>query len=548
MIDLIQKIPAEELKMIDNYRLEDKEVAAARAYNSDRGFAPIEDILKEWNTSKQDLYALLGNNFILSKYITVKKDKEIIKDEMWRLVRDSSFKKRLIAYAYDAINIDLHSPFSWENFLSIAEWLLSAHELINNKLDGRMENSPCKIVFKESGHNLQISNGTKPLRALKKIAEECHIDGFEEFRLQHSRILNNKELSGELCLSIHPLDYMTMSDNDCDWTSCMSWRKNIGAYRAGTIEMMNSPVVIEAYLKSSVDMKLSNGNTWSNKKWRELFVVNKDCILGIKGYPYDSDALEEVAINWIRELAKENLNWEYEDPIKYRDSEYKICFYTNIMYNDVYSTHPLLLRDKELEKEGFSLNYSGNKLCVYSGKSYDIDNSNEESGSFIVCETYSPYIICNECGTKVLYNETEIINDEYCVCQYCYDNAAKDLINNSPLIQSLENEEYHQYIVRYKDMLSYDFAVFINDEDIKNLLFVKDINSIKQIIIENRWWTDKYLFVDFNDLTDEAKKLFIKYVAQYNRKNAPIKGSEDTEIKINIQDLKSSYHDFKSWY
>ena len=548
MIDLIQKIPAEELKVIDNYRLEDKEVAAARSYNLDRGLAPVEEVLKEWNASKQDLYVLLGNNFILSKNVIVKKDEEIIKDEMWRLVRDSSFKKRLRNYAYDATNIDFRSPYSWESFLYIIDWLFSSRELINNKLDKRISDSPCKIVFKESGHNLQISNGTKPLRALKKIAEECHIDGFEEFRLQHSRILNNKELSGELCLSIHPLDFMTMSDNDCDWTSCMSWREHIGAYRAGTIEMMNSPVVIEAYLKSSVDMKLSNGNTWSNKKWRELFIVNKDCILGIKGYPYDSDALEEVAINWIRELAKENLNWEYEDPIEYRETECKINFYTNIMYNDVYNVHPLLLRNKKLEKEGFSLDYSGNKLCMYSGKPYDIDNSDEESGSFIVCETYSPYVICNECGTKVLYNETETINDEYYVCQYCYENMTRDLIHNSPLIQSLENEEYHQYIVRYKNMLSYDFAVFINDEDVENLLFVKDINSIKQIAIRNCWWTDKYLFVDFDDLTDEAKKLFIKYIIRYNRESIPIKEPRDAEIKINIQDLKSSYHDFKSCY
>ena len=545
MINLIQKMPRKELMMIDDYRLEDKEVAAARSYNSDIGLAPIEDVLREWNTSKQDLYALLGNNFILSKNVVVKKDEEIIKDEMWRLVRDSSFKKCLRNYAYDATNIDLHSPFPWENFLSIVEWLFSSHELINNKLDGRMENSPCKIVFKESGHNLQISNGTKPLRALKKIAEECHIDGFEEFRLQHSRILNNKELSGELCLSIHPLDYMTMSDNSCDWTSCMSWREHIGAYRAGTVEMMNSPVVVVAYLKSAVDMKISNGNTWSNKKWRELFIVNKDCILGIKGYPYDSDVLEEVAINWIKELAEKNLNWKYEDLIEYREEKYKINFYTNIMYNDIYSVHPLFLRNKKLEK-GFSLGYSGNKLCMYSGKPYDIDNSNEESGSFIVCETYSPYVICDECGAKVLYNETETINDGYCVCQYCYNNMTRDLIHNSPLIQSLENEEYHQYIVKYKDMLSYDFAVFVNDEDVEKMLFVKNIDSIKQIVIEARWWTDKYLFVDFNDLTDKAKKLFIKQ--KHKKYFIPIEHAQGPEVEVKIQDLEGSYCDFKSCY
>lgn len=547
MINLIQNIPTKELEMIDNYRLEDKEVAAARAYNSDRGLAPIEDILKEWNANKQDLYALLGNNFILSKHITVKKDEEILKDEMRKFLLDNSFRHHLRKFTYNT-DIDFHSPYPWENFLSVVDWLFLPYTLIDNKLDGRDDDSPCKITFKKSGHSLQISNGTKPLRALKKIAEECHIEGFEEFRLQHSRILNNKELSGELCLSIHPLDYMTMSNNSCDWTSCMSWHEHIGAYRAGTVEMMNSPVVVVAYLKSAIDMKMSNDNTWSNKKWRELFVVNKDCILGIKGYPYNSDALEEIAINWIRELAKDNLNWEYEDSIKFNTNKCGIDFYTNIMYNDVYDTHPLLLRTKELE-ENFSLNYSGNKLCMYSGKFYDIDNSNEENGSLIVCETYSPYVICNECGSKVLYNETETIDGEYCVCQYCYNNAAKDLINNFPLLQFLENEKYHQYIIRYKDMLSYDFTVFVNDEDVEKLLFVENIDNIKQIVIEARWWTDRYLFVDFNDLTDKAKKLFIKQLAKKHKKDfIPIVNSQSAEEKVEIQDLESSYRTFKSCY
>lgn len=548
MINLIQNIPAKELEMIDNYRLEDKEVAAARAYNSDRGLAPVEDILKEWNTSKQDLYTLLGNNFILSKHITVKKDEEILKDEMWKFIQDNPFKFSLRSFVYEGTDIDFHSPYSWESFLSVVDWLFSSYSLINNKLDGRAENSPCKITFKKSGHSLQISNGTKPLRVLKKIAEECYIEGFEEFRLQHSRILNNKELSGELCLSIHPLDYMTMSDNDCDWTSCMSWRDHIGVYRAGTVEMMNSPVVVVAYLKSAVDMKMSNDNTWSNKKWRELFVVNKDCILGIKGYPYDSDALEEAAINWIRELAKENLNWEYEDPIEFSENKYKIDFCTNIMYNDVYSIHPLLLRTKELE-EDFSLNYSGNKLCMYSGLPYDFDNSNEDNGSFIVCESYSPYVVCNECGSKVLYDEIKTINDKYCVCQCCYNDMDKDLIHGSPLLRSLENEKYHQYILRYKDMLSYDFIVFVNDKDVEKLLFVKNIDSIKQIIIEARWWTDKYLFVDFNDLTDKAKKLFIRQLAKKRKTYfIPIEHAQGPEGKIKIQDLESSYRTFNSCY
>ena len=49
MINLIDRIPKDELKMIDDYRLNDKEVKKARERYGDSGLAPIEYILKDKN-------------------------------------------------------------------------------------------------------------------------------------------------------------------------------------------------------------------------------------------------------------------------------------------------------------------------------------------------------------------------------------------------------------------------------------------------------------------------------------------------------------------
>ena len=38
-----------------------------------------------------------------------------------------------------------------------------------------------------------------------------------------------------------------MSDNDYGWDSCMGWM-NEGEYRLGTVEMMNSPCIVVAYI------------------------------------------------------------------------------------------------------------------------------------------------------------------------------------------------------------------------------------------------------------------------------------------------------------
>ena len=120
------------------------------------------------------------------------------------------------------------------------------------------------------GKILKVQKGTKPLRVLAKMAQAFNLEGFEEFRLTHSRILNQKKMTGELCLSIHPMDFMTMSDNNSNWESCMSW-SDYGCYRRGTVEMMNSECVVVAYLRAKEDMKVSEDLYWNNKKWRCWF-------------------------------------------------------------------------------------------------------------------------------------------------------------------------------------------------------------------------------------------------------------------------------------
>ena len=550
MINLIDRIPKDELKMIDNYRLNDKEVKKARERYGDSGLAPIEYILKEWNFQKQKLYTLLGNQLIFTKDICIEKDKTIMEAQMKEMVNQSAFKENILNLSRvnkEHCLMEVASTYPWESVFSVLDWLFYPNELIENKITGRSD-SPAKITFKESGHNIQISNGTKPLRALKKIAEECHVDGFEEFRLMHSRILNDKKLKGQLCLSIHPLDYMTMSDNNCAWTSCMSWREHIGAYRAGTVEMMNSPVVVEAYLKSTTDMEMPEGGTWSNKKWRELFIINEECILGIKGYPYWSKALEDICMNLLRELAEKNLGWTYKDAIEFcaPDSDgVEIC--TNTMYNDVYDNHSLMLKTTDLINDLY-INYSGDKRCMYSGEYYEWDEEEEENnGSLIVCPQYTPYIKCECCDIYVFYDEAYDVN-AHNFCRGCYDTFNKDLFMQESLLPEDENKTYHQYMIKYDNNYSYSYIVYVKDEDVEENKFVKNIEDIKTITIECRWWTDEYLTINYEELTSQAQKLFIKKIESNIGDMGLLKENDTYDRKFYVQDLTVPYHLFVSHY
>jgi hypothetical protein len=303
-------------------------------------------------------------------------------------------------------------------------------------------NTSRSVSFKDdSGKVIKIPKGCKIMKGLRKVANAFNIDGFEDFRLEHSRILNRKYLEGNLRLSIHPLDYATMSFNECRWSSCMTW--DGGEYRQGTVEMMNSPCVVMAYLTANKDMIVGPIH-WSNKKWRELFIVDEDIICNIKGYPYAHDGLEKIVIDWLKELSKVNLNWN-----SWTEESYKIYnntpvtigplsravtfdFSTGYMYNDIYanSSTPVLGYISLDAGEYRVIHYSGPSECMSCGET-EIEIDNEQ---FLLCQDCEPVPCCSCCGEY--YSENDLIyynGDKYCedcfnehffCCEICEDYAS----------------------------------------------------------------------------------------------------------------------------
>ena len=288
----------EEKHLIDRYR---------KAYCEEEGsnsFADCDYILREWANKKQRLYKLLGNQLIYSQEVCIKAPIDLLKKEMERLTDYDSFTR----WYYD---------FVWEIAKGDYDLRESLRRIVSDSFLAKncVDQDTVKVTL-VNGKTISAPQGSKPMKFLAKIAEAYNkMEEFEQFRLEHSRVLNTKELKGTLCLSIHPLDFMTMSDNASGWSSCMSWEES-GCYRRGTVEMMNSTNVLVAYLASKDNMSIPGG-TWNNKKWRELFIVD-DILTGVKGYPYQSDELVDMVLQIITDLAAKNINTEYEDEtVKY---------------------------------------------------------------------------------------------------------------------------------------------------------------------------------------------------------------------------------------
>jgi hypothetical protein len=291
------------------------------------------------------------------------------------------------------------------------------------------------------GHILQISHGAKPVKALGKLAKAYNEEAyklFEAFRLEHSQVLNVKALKGTLCLSIHPLDYMTMSDNMSDWNSCMSWT-DCGSYRRGTVEMMNSPMVVVGYLKSDKNYYPCCDCCWNDKRWRSLFVVHNDVVISIKGYPYCHDELSQTCVNWLSELVSENTGTKYHKAVKIDYCTEQELFGHRIrldphangaMYNDFgCSIHWGALRQFTEEDDyliRLNFNYCGDSVCMCCGA---VEPYFEEEGYLCCsncedqCEDGYDRYYCYECDCSLYEDEIHWIGDN-AYCYHCATNLA----------------------------------------------------------------------------------------------------------------------------
>lgn len=398
-------------------------------------YASTRDIIlrRGWAENKGELYKLFGEELILSKEIEIVAEVESLRAEMAQHLDTYTAMSRFIRKLHSRLNM---SEIKTLNNNSYALYYAILHNITDLTLATNEIGDECRMASGNlpKGIKIAFTKGAKLMRIVSKIAQAYDlVDEFEEFRLEHSQILNQKKLTGKLCLSIHPLDYSTMSDNENGWGSCMSWR-DFGEYRQGTVEMMNSPCVIVAYLEDKVEQLDEYGYTWNSKKWRELFIVDKQCLVGIKGYPYQSPALEGIVMDWLKELAEKNWGVKYSESYEYQRKDITkqhnyFDFYTSYMYSDFGSrnhnhTH-LFAENVEITNSEISMRYSGPNQCMVCGELL----CNMEHEGRLCCDNCSPTRrYCADCGDPIYDGDEYYELDEDILCPYCYErNAQEDM-------------------------------------------------------------------------------------------------------------------------
>ena len=492
-MNLFELLSSDEKDMMEKY------IDAYLFSKNDEGnyrTASLEYIMREWAQEKENLFHLFGNRFIISQEVSfVRSEDELAMDLDNKLCGYGKVGHRFIdSYYSDFLNTAFDGRGSdWYN----------ARDLVNTlTLAGNIYEGDTFEITDPNGKSIKISHGCKVLKALGKIATAFKLEGFEEFRICHSQILNQKKLRGNLCLSIHPLDFMTMSDNECDWNSCMSWA-DYGCYRQGTVEMMNSPLMVVAYLTAEEPMHMpGTDERWSNKKWRELFIVDKNIIANVKGYPYRNEDLSKKVLEWLKELAEVHEFGAYTEKVyeynafrrSYIDELHKevtVEPHTCNMYND-FSDNQFAYFGTQIPNH-YSFYYSGASECLSCG-STDCDFDGEGQ---LVGECCESRFVCEFCGESYNSDEDFVEVDGQWICPYCYENhTVDDSFTGEAHLDSYIRRLYITFD-NGKHFINNHYHVFEDFDRHEMAYYTRAIYRIRE------YWNTAF-FVKAEDLTDEG--------------------------------------------
>lgn len=307
-----------------------------------------------------------------------------------------------------------------------------------------------------------IPKGMKIVKAFKYFEENKSL--LSDIQNHASRLIQENCIEGKLCLSVHPVDFLTLSENNSNWRSCHSLD---GEYRAGNLSYMMDSSTVICYLKGSDAAAAPNiPFLWNDKKWRVLLFVNdrKNMIFAGKQYPLSSSSgMDFVLNNFIKEglLGAKLHNWTpwCDDQI----SSYVDRGQNKISLNDSYipiagelvkiqslidePQEPLHYNDL-LQSKSYVPQYTfgrssiyedfrdyyhthfriGHKVpCLYCGRN-ELSNAGGETMMCYDCDfehgsSNNDYFgHCESCGCRIDMDDAYYVGDD-CLCQNCFEES-----------------------------------------------------------------------------------------------------------------------------
>lgn len=296
-----------------------------------------------------------------------------------------------------------------------------------------------------------------------------------------SMYIQKDKVSGTLCFSVHPLDFLSSSENTYNWRSCHALN---GDFRAGNLSYMCDESTICCYIKGDGEEVLPHfpeSIPWNSKKWRMLIYLDPEreyCFLG-RQYPYALEDIYEI----IREILPgqfkpftdynilniPNLGYlphkmialntptglnlfkidevieDVDNPLHFNDLLYSSVYTPYYSSKDFYFTEK---RNPPKIRVGHKIN------CLCCG------NRRIEGGEgLMVCTTCAAengldfpdgYIYCSNCGEAVPEDDIYYTHNGEAICESCVNSgdyvgccSCGDLIYYDEIIYSEKYDNYY---------------------------------------------------------------------------------------------------------
>lgn len=299
-----------------------------------------------------------------------------------------------------------------------ADWFHShLHQIISEEIIYRNLIPAIGTLYFKDSRTLTLDGRRKFFKFANQFLTLCgnntvDLSLVEEIRLAQSQVSSNRILKGTLRISTRPEDFLSLSEDTSNWTSCLAMTSHRGDYRAGCLEMMTSPYTILATVESN-----------HRKYWRQIILLTPYAIIALRGYPYTAPQVTSQILSLVAAAAKRSLDWDYDPQLCYsKSSEFafpggSLYLSTERMYNDSYLGGYYLIGKKPLPAPTYEINYSGTAYCLSCGAPLELDIGYE---SEVLCPSCSHRRICSCCGEmkdldSLLFDKTF---DNY-ICFYC---------------------------------------------------------------------------------------------------------------------------------
>lgn len=311
-------------------------------------------------------------------------------------------------------------------------------------------------VIEEYPYNgIVIPKGMKLLKAFKFFEEDSK--ALNDIQSAASMIIQEDKIEGTLCLSVHPLDYLSSSENTHNWRSCHSLD---GEYKSGNLSYMVDRTTVVCYLRSKKKEKLPNfpeDVLWNSKKWRVLLFFSEDWEMMFAGrqYPFSTetglDFVKEKLLPAARLTSAEWSPWIKKKIKSFDDNGLHTNFYSPY----IFTGSSLVPLNKVVINEPGALMFNDllSSSCydpVYAVDGYDSEYSGFRcnwKGNDIPKIRVGGAVKCCRCGCNdIELSETFMCND----CEIQYGNCDSDVFATCPCCGS---------------RFYYDDGVYVNGAD-----------------------------------------------------------------------------------